>query len=178
MAKFGPRKPSVKKSISAKTTGKAKRKIKSSINPVYGKKGMGYVKNPKKAVYNKIYNKTSYDSLSSIKKTNKRSNNAKYKQIKNNKKQNNGYINKKQNFKDIYVAYIIWFFFGMFGGHRFYLNKPHGTTMLLLSILTLGIGAIITIPWMIIDAFNIPSWIKENNYQEISVNPADDWADF
>lgn len=56
--KFGVRKPSLKKSIKARTTGKLKRKVKSSVNPLYGKKGMGYVKDPKRAVYNKVYNKT------------------------------------------------------------------------------------------------------------------------
>lgn len=58
--KFGMRKPSIKKSIKARTTGKMKRKIKSTINPFYGKKGMGWVRNPKKAMYNKIYNKTTF----------------------------------------------------------------------------------------------------------------------
>ena len=58
--KFGMRKPSVKRSIKARTTGRAKRAIKKTINPLYGKKGMGLVKNPKKAVYNKIYKKTSF----------------------------------------------------------------------------------------------------------------------
>lgn len=56
--KFGVRKPSMKKSIKARTTGKLKRKVKSSVNPLYGKKGIGYVKNPKRAVYNTVYNKT------------------------------------------------------------------------------------------------------------------------
>lgn len=58
--KLGVRKPSLKKSIKARTTGKAKRAIKSSVNPLYGKKGMGIINNPKKAVYNKVYNKTSF----------------------------------------------------------------------------------------------------------------------
>lgn len=53
------RKPSIKKSISAKTTGKAKRTIKKATNPVYGKKGMGYIHDPKRAIYNKVYKKTS-----------------------------------------------------------------------------------------------------------------------
>lgn len=66
--KFGPRKPSFKKSIKARTTGKLKRQIKSSINPYYGKKGMGWVRNPKKALYNKVYNKTTFDSLGWLKK--------------------------------------------------------------------------------------------------------------
>lgn len=58
--KFGMRKPSLKKSFKARTTGHLKRKMKSSINPLYGKKGMGMVNNPKKAVYNKIYKKTTF----------------------------------------------------------------------------------------------------------------------
>lgn len=56
--KFGIRKPSLKKSLKARTTGKMKRRAKSAINPFYGKKGMGYIRNPKKAFYNKVYNKT------------------------------------------------------------------------------------------------------------------------
>ncbi|WP_285009419.1 hypothetical protein [Lactococcus formosensis] len=58
--KFGMRKPSIKKSIKARTAGKAKRKVKKALIPGYGKKGMGYVKNPKKAVYNKVYKKTTF----------------------------------------------------------------------------------------------------------------------
>ncbi|MDT2742804.1 hypothetical protein [Lactococcus garvieae] len=58
--KFGMRKPSIKKSFKARTTGKAKRKIKKTLIPGYGKKGMGYIKNPKKAVYNKVYKKTTF----------------------------------------------------------------------------------------------------------------------
>ncbi|MBQ7033560.1 MAG: hypothetical protein IJN25_07890 [Clostridia bacterium] len=56
--KFGVRKPSIKRSIKARTTGKIKRSIKKSVNPLYGKKGMGIITDPKKAVYNKVYNKT------------------------------------------------------------------------------------------------------------------------
>ena len=56
--KIGVRKPSIKKSIKARTTGKIKRSVKKAVNPMYGKKGMGMINNPKKAVYNKVYNKT------------------------------------------------------------------------------------------------------------------------
>ena len=58
--KFGLRTPSLKKSFKARTTGKLKRKIKKATNPFYGKKGMGYIKNPKRAVKNKVYNKTTF----------------------------------------------------------------------------------------------------------------------
>ncbi|MDU7560761.1 MAG: hypothetical protein E7K74_05605 [Finegoldia magna] len=56
--KIGFRTPSLKKSLKARTTSKYKRRLKSAIDPTYGKKGVGWFKNPKKALYNKIYNKT------------------------------------------------------------------------------------------------------------------------
>lgn len=58
--KMGMRKPSIKKSISARTTGKAKRAVKKSINPMYGKKGVGFAKSPTKSVKNKVYKKTTF----------------------------------------------------------------------------------------------------------------------
>lgn len=66
--KIGPRKPNLKKRVRARTTAKWKRKIKGTINPFYGKKGMGWLRNPKKAMYNKVYNKTSLDLFSLFKK--------------------------------------------------------------------------------------------------------------
>ena len=56
--KYGVRKPNVKKSIKARTTGKVKRKVKKAANPLYGKKGMGIVNDPKKAAYNAVYSRT------------------------------------------------------------------------------------------------------------------------
>ena len=56
--KVGVRKPSIEKSIKARTTGKVKRQLKSSIDPTYGKKGIGWVKDPKKAAYNTVYRNT------------------------------------------------------------------------------------------------------------------------
>lgn len=55
--KIGMRTPSIKKSISARTKGRVNREIKSAVNPLYGKKGMG-VLHPKRAVKNKVYKKT------------------------------------------------------------------------------------------------------------------------
>lgn len=54
------RRPSLKKSLGARTTGKVKRAVKKAVVPGYGKKGMGWLKNPKKALYNKVYKKTSF----------------------------------------------------------------------------------------------------------------------
>lgn len=58
--KFGLRTPSLKKMVKARTTGRVKRAMKKSINPIYSKKGIGFVTEPKKAVYNRIYKKTSF----------------------------------------------------------------------------------------------------------------------
>ncbi len=48
------------KSFKARTTGRIKREVKSAMNPLYGKKGMDWINNPKKAAYNKVYKKTSF----------------------------------------------------------------------------------------------------------------------
>ena len=58
--KVGFRKPSFKKSFKARTTGRIKRSVKRTLNPFYGKKGMGWAKNPKRALYNKVYKKTTF----------------------------------------------------------------------------------------------------------------------
>jgi len=70
--KFGFRKPSLKKSIKARTTGKLKRKVKKAVVPFYGKKGTGLIKNPKKTVYNRIYYRTSFSIFGFLKKRSKK----------------------------------------------------------------------------------------------------------
>lgn len=66
--KIGIRKPSIKKSIKARTTGKLKREIKSEVVPFYNQKGTGIIKDPKKAIYNNVYNKTSFSIFDILKK--------------------------------------------------------------------------------------------------------------
>ncbi|MDO5037909.1 MAG: hypothetical protein Q4E37_06395 [Tissierellia bacterium] len=61
--KLGPRKPNLKKRFKARTSGKLKRQAKKAVNPFYGKKGMGLVKDPKRSLYNKVYHKTTFDVL-------------------------------------------------------------------------------------------------------------------
>ncbi|WP_413515998.1 hypothetical protein [Carnobacterium maltaromaticum] len=58
--KLGMRKPSIKRSIKARTTGKAKRQLKSTVNPLYGKKSVGFIKSPSKSINNKVYKKTTF----------------------------------------------------------------------------------------------------------------------
>jgi hypothetical protein len=63
--KFGIRTPSIKKRISARTS------IKRQVVHKLGIKmpcGYGFLRNPKKAVYNKVYNRTSFDVFKLLKK--------------------------------------------------------------------------------------------------------------
>ena len=57
--KYGMRKPSWKKSLSARTKGRATRAVKKALIPGYGKKGMGWL-HPKRKLYNTIYKKTTF----------------------------------------------------------------------------------------------------------------------
>lgn len=52
--KFGVRKPSLRKSISARTTGRAKRAVKKALIPGYGKKGTGVIKTQEKRCTTKL----------------------------------------------------------------------------------------------------------------------------
>lgn len=98
--KIGFRKPSFKKSFKARTTGKIKRSFKRSINPFYGKKGMGWLK-PKKKIYNSIYRKTTIDPIAFLKKPNKTT-------LKNNKF-------KKPRKKLVFFKYIFGVLFILSG---------------------------------------------------------------
>jgi len=55
--KFGMRKPSIRKSIAARTS--VKRYIRHSLG-LKAPRGWGWLTNPKKAAYNRIYNKTTF----------------------------------------------------------------------------------------------------------------------
>ncbi|WP_339165519.1 hypothetical protein [Siminovitchia sp. FSL W7-1587] len=63
--KIGPRKPSLKKRISARTS------IKRQVVHRAGLKmprGYGWIRNPKRYVYNKAYQRTTFDIFKLIKK--------------------------------------------------------------------------------------------------------------
>ena len=48
----GIRKPSASKSFKARTTGRVNRTVKRAANPLYGKKGAGFVKDPERSIKN------------------------------------------------------------------------------------------------------------------------------
>lgn len=61
--KFGFRIPSLAKRIAARTS--VKRVIRDNLG-VKAPRGMGWITDPKKALYNKVYNKTSRGCLVSL----------------------------------------------------------------------------------------------------------------
>src|SRR5690625_2339690 len=77
--------------------------------------------------------------------------------------------NKK---KSMVVAYLLWFFLGGLGGHRFYIGKT-GTALVMLGIWLLGwlttiifIGFILIFAvyvWVIVDAFLLHNEVNRVN---------------
>lgn len=58
--KIGMRTPNIRTSVRARTTGRAKRAIKRAVIPGYGRPGMGWVKNPRRAARNAVYRRTTF----------------------------------------------------------------------------------------------------------------------
>lgn len=66
------------------------------------------------------------------------------------------------NKKTAIVAYLLWFFLGMFGGHNFYLKRTGVAVAQLILSITL-VGAVVTVFWILVDAFLIPGWVRTQN---------------
>jgi TM2 domain-containing membrane protein YozV len=66
------------------------------------------------------------------------------------------------NKKTALVAYILWFFVGLFGGHNFYLKRTGVAVAQLILTITI-VGMAITIFWVLVDAFLIPGWVRNQN---------------
>jgi TM2 domain-containing membrane protein YozV len=74
--------------------------------------------------------------------------------------------------KSVAVGYLLWFFLGFLGGHRFYFKRAgSAVAILLLTIFgwilaIVGVGlvflAIVGI-WVLVDAFLIPGWARDHN---------------
>ncbi len=63
--KFGLRKPSLNKMIGARTS--VKRFVRHNLG-LKAPRGWGWLTNPKKALYNRIYNRTSFSLITLLKK--------------------------------------------------------------------------------------------------------------
>jgi TM2 domain-containing membrane protein YozV len=70
------------------------------------------------------------------------------------------------------ISYALWFFFGVFGAHRFYLGRNGSAAGLLAltvvgALLTItGVGMLVFVPvaiWWLIDAVLIPGMVQEQN---------------
>lgn len=79
--------------------------------------------------------------------------------------------------KSTTTAYILWFFFNIFGAHRFYAGRTGSAiTMLVMSLLSfplmlIAIGFIticITCIWAIADLFLIPGMVRDANMQLVA----------
>lgn len=62
--KFGIRRPSIKRSIAARTS--VKRMVKQSLG-LKAPRGMGWVTDPKRAAYNRVYDRTAVSFWSLLK---------------------------------------------------------------------------------------------------------------
>jgi TM2 domain-containing membrane protein YozV len=70
------------------------------------------------------------------------------------------------------LAFALCWFLGNFGAHRFYLNKPHAVTKLVVMLVSIPlyfvfcigvIGLLAMTIWTIVDLFHISDWVKEYN---------------
>jgi TM2 domain-containing membrane protein YozV len=66
------------------------------------------------------------------------------------------------NKKTAVVAYLLWFFLGLLGAHNFYLKRTGVAVAQLILSITL-VGAVVTLVWVIVDAFLIPGWVRRQN---------------
>ncbi|NGM46833.1 TM2 domain-containing protein [Rhodobacter sp. SGA-6-6] len=61
------------------------------------------------------------------------------------------------------VAYLLWFFLGGLGAHRFYLGRP-GTAVIQILLLLTGIFLLVPLVfwgiWLLVDLFLIPGMIS------------------
>jgi hypothetical protein len=162
--KFGIRKPNYKARLKARTTGKLKRQVKKAVNPLYGKKGMGFVKNPKKSIENAVYHRTTVGAPSLLPKSTPQRKSAEPPKAAqqptinivntnananvNNNANGLAYVPKKK-----WVAFFLCLFFGYFGVHRFYVHKT-GTGILWLFTFGLGgIGWLVDLVMILVGAF-------------------------
>lgn len=102
----------------------------------------------------------------------------------------------ESNKKSAGVAYLLWFFTGGVGGHRFYMGRiGSAVTQLILAILGwttvwFGVGLVFLIPlgiWLLVDAFTLGGMVAKHNGDLVSrlnanprhaVSSADDLAKF
>jgi len=82
------------------------------------------------------------------------------------------------NKKSALVAYLLWFFLGWFGAHRFYLGRiGSGVAQLVITLVSLMLtvvgvgflGFLIVAIWAFVDAFLIPGMTRDHNNRLIAL---------
>lgn len=68
----------------------------------------------------------------------------------------------KRHGKNMAVAYVLWYFLGLVGGHRFYMGK-NGTAIVQLILTITIIGIPFTWIWWVVDAFLVHTWVRDQN---------------
>ena len=80
------------------------------------------------------------------------------------------------NRKSVLVAYLLWFFLGWFGVHRFYLERiASGLVLAVLTLLSMALSFVLigyvlmVVPgiWFLLDALLIPGMVRGYNLRLI-----------
>lgn len=139
--KFGIRTPSPSRSLKARTTGKWKRQVKSSINPLYGKSGTGWVKNPSKAAYNKVYHQTTASVFTPpANATHKAPPQQNRIDVRVDMPRNQIPRPDVPSSKSRLTAFLLCLFLGWAGAHRFYVGKGGTGVLWMFSFGIFGMG--------------------------------------
>jgi hypothetical protein len=157
MVKVGLRKPSLTKSLSARTKGRATRAIKKSIIPGYGQKGMGWA-HPKRKLYNTIYSKTTVDTR---------------KLFVNNKPNNNGNNQTNSSPEEqvqvtgnvTYILAIIQFLFNCFSYYGRYLRTISGWAFIPLAVIWPRVATYALVIWIVLWFATIFGLVSKNTPQ-------------
>jgi TM2 domain-containing membrane protein YozV len=65
--------------------------------------------------------------------------------------------------KSLQTAYLLWFFLGLFGAHNFYLKRITSGFIQLILTVTI-VGSVVSLVWIVVDAFFIPGRVRELNH--------------
>jgi TM2 domain-containing membrane protein YozV len=71
------------------------------------------------------------------------------------------------NRKSVGLTYLLWFFFGWLGVHRFYAGSPKTGLIQLLLFLSF-VGWLVLIPWWLADLLIIPGLVRDQNMKTIN----------
>ncbi|MDO7805880.1 TM2 domain-containing protein [Lactiplantibacillus pentosus] len=68
--------------------------------------------------------------------------------------------------KSALITYLLCLFIGTLGAHRYYVGKTGSAIAItLITVLTLGFGAIVTGIWALVDLFLINGWLQDDRSQ-------------